>query len=133
MLRELAYDVDHAFMRAQFDLSARVYACKVPELYPLEDPATQWLIPVKSLYGAKESSMRFYLFFVQVVVDKLHFTRSHADYCLFYKMTAHGMFIMFIHVDDGRIIAFVSSQQEWDNFVKEFLNQEYRQFIPVDT
>ena len=123
MLRELAFDVDHAFMRATFDLSKRVYACKVPELYPLDDPNTCWLIPVKSLYGAKESSMRWYLFFVRVVVVKLKFTRSHADYCVFYKiLESGGMFILIIHVDDGRITAFVTSQEEWDNFVTAFLD-----------
>ena len=66
--------------------------------------------------------MRWYLRFVFVVVTKLHFTRSHADYCVFYKKSESGIFLLIVHVDDGRIVAFVSSQEEWDNFVKDFLD-----------
>jgi hypothetical protein len=115
-LRELSFDVDHAFMRSRFDLSKRMYVCPVPPLYPLDDPETLFLLCLKSLYGGKEASMMWYLEVKSIAIGKLGFTRSPVDACLFYKRTETSFIIFIIHVDDGRITAFMDSDEEWNAF-----------------
>jgi len=120
-MRELQFDVDHAFMRGKNNLHKRLYICPVPEFYPLDDPNTKHLLAVGSLYGGKDASNIYYKYFSNTIMSKpLNFKRSHADACLFYKYTASGGLITcLIHVDDGKVIGFTNSDKEWDSFVHD--------------
>ena len=118
-MRTLAFDVDHAFMRSYFDLSKRTYVCPVPDLYPVDDPETKWIIPIKSLYGAKESSMLFYESVARIFTKQLKFERSRADHCVFHKHDGDDLTLVVFHVDDGRIFAFIHDDAKWHKLVAD--------------
>jgi hypothetical protein len=104
-------DVPTAFLNA--DVDEEVYM-ELPEGY--RDGHEGMVCRLKkSLYGLKQAPRNWYLLFSRFILEKLGFTASVSDPCLFWKRSRTGRLILFfLFVDDGQGGYHIADKAEWD-------------------
>lgn len=75
-----------------------------------------------TLYGTKQAGRRWNIKLNQSLVEKIGFTQSILDPCLYFRRNAQGVSILLIHVDDGMM---ASTTSDMNNEVLNLLKQEY--------
>ena len=75
-----------------------------------------------TLYGTKQAGRRWNIKLNQSLVDKIGFTQSVLDPCLYFKRDAEGFSILLIHVDDGLL---ASTSPTRNNAILKLLGEDY--------
>lgn len=109
------FDIDNAFLYG--DLPENNYILRTPAIFR-DVFKSPYLVLKKAAYGLAESPRVFYDHISDVFVNKMNFTRSENDNCLFYKGTE---LILVVHVDDGAIAGTPEMLKEFfDELPKHF-------------
>jgi hypothetical protein len=106
-LRQL--DVPQAFIQAA--LEEDVYM-EMPEGYEIEGMVCHLK---KSLYGLKQSPRNWYLLVSAFITDKLGFSATVSNPCLFWKRSRTGQpILLFLFVDDMQVAFHKVDEPEWE-------------------
>jgi len=96
-------DVRGAFLLGDWESDRQVYM-EIPKGWSKFYEPGHVLFLLKTIYGARQSAKRFWLLLLKVM-DDMHFARSQADPCLYYKWDAKfGLLIIISWVDDLAIL-----------------------------
>lgn len=106
-LRQL--DVPQAFIQAA--LEEDVYM-EMPQGFEIDGMVCHLK---KSLYGLKQSPRNWYLLISAFITDKLGFSATVSDPCLFWKHSRTGQqILLFLFVDDMQVAFHKEDEQEWE-------------------
>jgi hypothetical protein len=96
-------DVRGAFLLGDWESDREIYM-EVPKGWAKHYPRGSVLKLLKTVYGARQSAKRFWIKLLKVM-DKMHFARSKADPCLYFKWHAtFGLILIVSWVDDLAIV-----------------------------
>ena len=110
-------DVSTAFLQSELIFS-NLYAEMAPG-YELIGPDGKKMVMLlkRPVYGAKQSSRRFYKRADDWLI-KHGFTKCSVDSCVYRRKDGENEIVMAVHVDD--FTCAVTSQEYWDEFMAEF-------------
>ncbi len=97
-------DIGSAFLQGVNDYDIYMF---LPDILSDDETHGKRVQVVKSLYGEKQAALIWYLYISNIIVDKLKFTRSSVDMCLFYLWNDDGEIVAMatLHVDDFLLLA----------------------------
>jgi len=116
-LRLEHYDVTSAFTQSEID---KVIFVEPPKGYPQVAPdGSPCVLKLhKALYGTKQASRMWQLKLRKHLVDKMGFTNSTHDPCLFTRRVSDSVFVVGVYVDDIIVAHNGTKHLEW--FTSEF-------------
>ena len=113
-------DVQGAFLHGEFD-NGEVLYCKIPEgFHEQYDPKIWCWKLLKTAYGLKQAARTFWNKIVQAM-NKLGFTRSVCDPCVYWKWTKKGLVVWISWIDDMLCIGHPDNVEKCkQEFMKQF-------------
>ncbi len=102
--KSIIVDIGNAFLQGLNDYEIYMF---LPEILTDYETHGRRVRVLRSLYGEKQAAFIFYLYISGIMMEKLNFTRSLVDMCLFYLRDGSGEIIAMatIHVDDILLLA----------------------------
>ena len=100
-------DIKSAYLNGELTKNENIYM-RQPPGYPAPNSSGKVCHLLKTLYGLKQSSHRWYQKLMEILVKRLAFVRSNMDQAVFYRHGGHNghtTIIVVVHVDDCTIAA----------------------------
>ena len=96
-------DVRGAFLLGEWESDREIFM-EVPKGWAKYYEPDSVLKLLKTVYGARQSAKRFWILLLKVM-DEMHFARSKADPCLYFKWdTKYGLLLIISWIDDLAIL-----------------------------
>jgi Reverse transcriptase (RNA-dependent DNA polymerase)/GAG-pre-integrase domain len=115
------FDFDQAFLNSILGDDEVIYMEQPPDYQTKDRREWVWRL-LRSLYGLKQGSKNWYDTLHKAMLE-LGFTRSEADYGVFFKRVGKDVIIVAVHVDDGMV---TGNNVSLIKRFKEDINEKYK-------
>jgi hypothetical protein len=107
------------YMMLDADVS-RVLVENDPNLFQfLNDKGQLIVLLLMCLYGLKQAGAEWFMVLSTFIVDKLNYTQSKADRCVFFKFVNGRLHILIIHVDD--LLITYTCEKDYQRLKQQFI------------